>query len=66
MKGVTIIIPCYKAGNYILDLYKSVAIQPIEYPWEIIIVDDCSEDKETYAALDTIENNDNVWRPWLL
>ena len=60
MKGVTIIIPCYKAGNYILDLYKSVAIQPIECPWEIIIVDDCSDDKETYAALNTIENDDNV------
>lgn len=57
---MTIIIPCYKAGNYILDLYKSVAIQPIECPWEIIIVDDCSDDKETYAGLDTIENDDNV------
>ena len=33
MKGVTIIVPCYKAGGYILDLYKSVAVQTISNLW---------------------------------
>ncbi|MDD2758409.1 MAG: glycosyltransferase family A protein [Patescibacteria group bacterium] len=46
-KGVSIIIPCYNAGHYLLELVISIYNQPLLHPYEIIVVDDGSDDKET-------------------
>jgi len=49
---VSVIIPCYNAEGYIKDAVNSVVIQT--YPFtEIIVVDDCSNDK-THDILETL------------
>jgi len=45
-KLVSIITPLYNSEKYISDCIKSVLSQSYEY-WEMIIVDDCSEDNST-------------------
>jgi len=53
--GFTIIVPCYKAGEFIEEAIDSVYALPIVRPFEIIIVDDASPDECTQDALDRIK-----------
>ena len=41
----TIIIPCYNEEKYILEVLKKIQIQKKRYDIQIIVVDDCSNDK---------------------
>lgn len=54
-KSISIIIPCYNAGIYILDTVLSILAQPFKCIYEIIIVDDGSNTPETLEALQSIE-----------
>lgn len=58
MQGVSVIIPCYNAGNYIREAVASVHASAPKTPYEIIIVDDASTDTETSLALQQIAEND--------
>ncbi|PIN93970.1 hypothetical protein COU54_00890 [Candidatus Pacearchaeota archaeon CG10_big_fil_rev_8_21_14_0_10_31_24] len=58
--GFSIVIPCYSVGKYISEVVNSIVQQPFKYPYEIIVVDDCSSDLETQESLDKIEKIDQV------
>ena len=54
---VSVIIPCYNYGNYLLDAIKSIEYQSYN-DYEIIIVDDGSEDKLTIDNLSYLSNKE--------
>jgi len=58
--GISIIIPCYNAGNFLIEAVDSILIQSFRYPFEIIIVDDGSTDEKTLLSLKEIENKNKV------
>lgn len=59
-QGISIIIPCYNSGNYILEAVKSVLEQPFKCKNELIIIDDCSNDLETIKSLDSLSNEPKI------
>lgn len=58
MRGVSIIIACYKAGDYLREAVESVHAVAPSMPYEIIIVDDHSPDPETAIALNALHITD--------
>ena len=50
-QGVSIIIPCFEAGNFLLECIESIKKHPIKAKYEIIIVDDNSKNNDTAKAL---------------
>ena len=58
--GVSIIIPSYNPGSYILETVESIISQPFKRPYEIIVVDDGSTDKETHRCLDWLATQPNL------
>ena len=56
MKKVSIIIPVYKAGQYIARCIESVLAQTYE-ALEIVLVDDCSPDRSMAVATECIDRN---------
>lgn len=57
MKRVSIIMPYYNAGKYILETVEGIIDQTYQ-DWELIIVDDCSPDLETTNVLQRINAMD--------
>jgi glycosyltransferase involved in cell wall biosynthesis/GT2 family glycosyltransferase len=51
---VTIVVPCFNQGQYIESAIVSVFEQTMK-DWEIVIVDDGSDDPETRAVLDSLD-----------
>lgn len=58
--GVSVIMPCYKAGRYLVEAVDSVLAQPFQRPYEVIVVDDGSPDAKTQSSLRNIENLQSV------
>lgn len=55
MEKVSVIMPCYNDGKYIMEAIDSIVKQT--YPdWELIIVDDGSDDEETKTIINEIQN----------
>jgi glycosyltransferase involved in cell wall biosynthesis len=52
---VSIVIPCYNHGEYLQEALDSINIDNINYPVEIIIVDDGSSDHATIQKLDSLK-----------
>lgn len=56
---VSIIMPSYKCGNYILESINSVTAQTYKN-WELIIVDDCSGDSTIDKVLELKSHDDRI------
>lgn len=52
---VSVVIPCYNHGAYIQEALDSIEIDKINYPVEIIIVDDGSTDQPTLQKLESLK-----------
>ncbi|WP_153486964.1 glycosyltransferase family 2 protein [Streptomyces katsurahamanus] len=51
--GISFVIPCHNAGDYLVEAVESVVEQPLQRPYEVVIVDDGSDDDTTLKAIDT-------------
>ncbi|MCB1579693.1 MAG: glycosyltransferase family 2 protein [Rhodospirillales bacterium] len=61
--GVSVVVPCFNAGDYLESAVSSVLRQNLAHDeFEVIIINDGSTDEETLKCLDRIEarNNANV------
>ncbi|MGJ8677689.1 MAG: glycosyltransferase family 2 protein [Akkermansiaceae bacterium] len=47
LEGVSIIVPCYNSGRYLVEAIESIYAQDVSIPFEILLVDDGSFDPET-------------------
>ncbi|AGU79784.1 TPA: glycosyltransferase family 2 protein [Streptococcus agalactiae] len=60
MDGISIIIPCFNSGYFVVDAVESIKSLNIQISYEIIIVDDCSTDMETKKILTRMRNDSAI------
>ncbi len=53
--GISVIIPNYNTGRYLREAVDSVYAQNIQNPFEVIVIDDGSKDRDTPRVLAEIE-----------
>lgn len=51
--GISFVVPCHNAGDYLIEAVESVVEQSLRRPYEVVIVDDGSDDDTTLKAIDT-------------
>ncbi|GAA3265371.1 glycosyltransferase family 2 protein [Streptomyces lavendulae] len=51
--GISFVVPCHNAGDYLVEAVESLVEQPLQRPYEVVIVDDGSDDDTTLKAIDT-------------
>ena len=56
---VSVIMPSYKCGRFIEESIKSVQAQTYQN-WELIVIDDCSEDETISIVLDLKKKDDRI------
>lgn len=56
-KGISVIIPCWNTGSYILETIASITSQPIKCLYEIVVVNDGSTNLETLDSLKSLSSN---------
>jgi len=63
MKGVSVVIPVFNEEDSIESMYKELcgALEPLDMPYELIFIDDGSQDKSIQRLID-VAGNDNALR----
>ncbi|WP_280457682.1 glycosyltransferase family 2 protein [Nocardia carnea] len=52
--GLSVVIPCHNSGALVREAVDSVLLQSLSFPYEVIVVDDGSDDLATRTALDSV------------
>ena len=55
-KKLSIIIPCYNEENTIAQIIQKI-VKVVNYPYEIIVIDDCSTDKTRFILENDLKSN---------
>ncbi|MET9973848.1 glycosyltransferase family A protein [Streptomyces microflavus] len=50
-EGLSFVIPCFNPGHYLREAVDSLRAQPHAFPYEVLIVDDRSDDSHTLHTL---------------
>lgn len=50
-EGISFVIPCFNSGDYLVEAVESLLEQPHAFPYEVVIVDDGSDDQSTLRAI---------------
>lgn len=50
-EGISFVVPCFNSGNYLEAAVESLLQQPHAFPYEVVVVDDGSDDQPTLRAL---------------
>ncbi|MGW7539523.1 glycosyltransferase family 2 protein [Streptomyces sp. NPDC054770] len=50
-EGISFVIPCFNSGGYLVEAVESLIQQPHTFPYEVVIVDDGSDDQPTLRAV---------------
>jgi glycosyltransferase involved in cell wall biosynthesis len=58
-RSVAVIVPCYQHGRYLPECIASIHAQTLPAA-QIIVIDDCSQDPETDAALRALDDDPGV------
>jgi glycosyltransferase involved in cell wall biosynthesis len=61
-RGISVVIPHRNAGARLSEAVSSVLQLSLPIPWEIIVIDDCSDDIASREALDRVEETAQVIR----
>jgi glycosyltransferase involved in cell wall biosynthesis len=61
--NITVIIPCFRAGRYLIEAVDSVLSQSGDFSFqEILVVDDRSDDEETKQAYEVVQKRSSLIR----
>lgn len=50
-EGISFVIPCFNSGDYLTEAVDSLIRQPHDVPYEVLVVDDGSDDESTLGAI---------------
>jgi glycosyltransferase involved in cell wall biosynthesis len=50
-EGISFVVPCFNAGDFLVEAVESLVQQPHGFPYEIVVVDDGSDDPTTLRAI---------------
>ncbi|MFD6417032.1 glycosyltransferase family 2 protein [Streptomyces sp. NPDC060194] len=59
-EGISFVVPCHNSGDYLVEAVDSLIDQPHQFPYEILVVDDGSDDPSTLAAIARCAERDEV------
>jgi glycosyltransferase involved in cell wall biosynthesis len=59
-EGISFVVPCFNAGDYLVEAVKSLVQQPHAFPYEIVVVDDGSDDPATLRAISLCAEREGV------
>lgn len=58
--GISFVVPCFNSGGYLCEAVQSLAEQPLQLPFEILLVDDASDDSTTLKAITHCDQSSEV------
>lgn len=50
-EGISFVIPCFNSGDYLVEAVESLIERPHAFPYEVVVVDDGSDDDRTLRAI---------------